>query len=99
MAEILSYIPQWAKNKYFLTTLAFVLWMIFLDNFDLVTQWKRHQEISKIEAHIQYYKTEIVKTNEEKEALFGSMQNLEKFAREHYWMKKDNEDLFIVSNK
>ena len=87
------------KSKYFITISAFLIWMFFLDNYDFISQYKRHQEINKIKEHIEYYKSEIIRTNEEKKALFGNDENLEKFARENYWMKKKNEDLFVISNK
>ncbi len=99
MGDLLHYLPNWMKNKYFITILAFLIWMFFLDSYDFISQYKRRQEINKIKAHIEYYQTEIVRTNEEKKALFGNEENLEKFARENYWMKKKNEDLFVISNK
>lgn len=91
--------PKWLLNKYFLVSSAFILWMIFLDQFNLITQWDRYCQISNLNKQIDYYDVAIQKTNIEKEALFGNLINLEKFARETYWMKKDNEDLFILYNE
>lgn len=99
MQDILSFLPNWMKDKYFIVTACFVAWMLFLDQYNLFTQWERRNQIINLERQISYYDQEILKTNEEKEALFGNLGNLEKFARETYWMKKDNEDLFILYNE
>ena len=91
--------PKWLLNKYLIVSTAFILWMMFLDQFNLITQWDRYCQITNLNKQINYYDAAIQKTNIEKEALFGNLINLEKFARETYWMKKDNEDLFILYNE
>lgn len=99
MQSILRFLPDWMSNKYFIVTTCFVAWMLFLDQYNLFTQWERRTQILNLERQIRYYDQEILKTNEEKNALFGNLENLEKFARETYWMKRDNEDLFILYNE
>ena len=95
----MRHIPKWMINKYFLSTFSFVLWMMFIDQYTLFTQWDKYSQIKNLETQIKYYDEAILKTNEEKDALFGNLENLEKFARETYWMKKSNEDLFILYNE
>lgn len=92
-------IPRWARNKYFLAAVFFAVWMLFFDSQDLFTQYKRRKQISALETQIDFYKQQINQVNTDKEALFGNIHNLEKFSREHYRMKRDNEDLFVISNK
>lgn len=89
-------IPPLLRNKYFLTIIAFFVWMLFFDKNDIVSQvklrWKLHEMRSKQE----YYSAMIKQVNNEKKELFTSTESLEKFAREQYMMKKDEEDLFVI---
>jgi hypothetical protein len=89
-------VPSILKNKYLLTTLAFVTWMAFFDHNDVVSQVKLRWHLHEIKSKERYYSDMIKQVNEEKKELFTNQQSLEKFAREKYMMKKDEEDLFVV---
>lgn len=84
------------KNKYFLITIAFVVWMIFFDKNDLFSQYQYHQEVSKLKQERDFYQKETTKVAKDLDELTSNPQKLEKFAREKYLMKKDNEDVFVV---
>lgn len=84
------------KNKFFLVTVAFVIWMIFFDKNDLFSQYEYHQQLSKLEQEQEFYKTETAKVNKDLDELTSDKAKLEKFAREKYLMKKDNEDIFVI---
>ena len=84
------------KNKFFLVTVAFVVWMTFFDKNDLLSQYQYQQEVSKLEQERDFYKTETEKVSKDLEELTSNPQQLEKFAREKYLMRKDNEDVFVV---
>lgn len=84
------------RNKFFLATVAFVLWMIFFDKNDLFSQYEYHQQLNKLEAEQQFYKDETAKVNKDLDELNSNKAKLEKFAREKYLMKKDNEDIFVI---
>lgn len=43
-----------------------------------------------------YFQSEIEKSKKERSELFGNKDNLEKFGREKYLMKRDDEDIFIL---
>ncbi|HSB92312.1 MAG TPA: septum formation initiator family protein [Flavitalea sp.] len=95
----LNFIPGWLKNKYFLTAFGFAVWMIFFDQQDLITtQVKQRNELNSLKASRDYYKQEIEATRLELEQLKSDPAVLEKYAREKYRMKRDNEDVFIVSD-
>ncbi len=84
------------KNKYFLAISFFLVWMLFFDARDwgLITENKNKLgELQKSEKHLA---AQIKDTRIELELLKTSAQTIEKYAREKYYMKKDNEDLFIV---
>ncbi len=84
------------KNKFFLVTVAFVVWMTFFDKNDLLSQYQYHQQVTKLEEERDFYKTETEKVSKDLEELTSNPQQLEKFAREKYLMRKDNEDVFVV---
>jgi cell division protein FtsB len=84
------------KNKFFLVTVAFVIWMIFFDKNDLFSQYEYHQQLDKLKQEQVFYKTETEKVNKDLDELTSDKAKLEKFAREKYLMKKDNEDIFVI---
>jgi len=87
------------KLHYLLAVAGFVTWMVFFDEKDIFTQQKRKQELEKLEEKIGYYKAEIETTRKQVEALDRDPAMLEKFAREKYLMKRDNEDVYVVEEK
>jgi cell division protein FtsB len=84
------------RNKYFVVTLAFVVWMIFFDKNDLFSQYQYHSQLSKLKHERDFYQKETAKVHQELDELTSNKQELEKFAREKYLMKKDNEDVFVI---
>ena len=87
------------KNKFFLVTLAFVVWMVFFDKNDLLSQYQYHQQVSKLKQERDFYKSETDKVTRDLDELTSNPAKLEKFAREKYLMKKDNEDVFVIVHK
>lgn len=83
-------------NKYFLTTVAFVVWMVFFDSNNLATRNRLQEKLDVLNAEKQYYQQEIRKDSLLTRQLLTDSLQLEKFARERYLMKKEQEDLFLV---
>lgn len=95
--KLLQNIPSWLKNKYLLTALVFGVWLTFFDDRDIVTTHFKHgHELQQLQESRDYYLQQIQLTQKELDLLKNDPALLEKYAREHYRMKKDNEDLFIV---
>jgi cell division protein DivIC len=95
--KFLTHIPSWLKNKYLLTAAGFTVWILFFDNRDLITSHFREKgELRKLEQSKAYYEQEITATKQELEQLRSNPAVLERYAREKYLMKKDDEDLFRV---
>ncbi len=84
------------KNKYFLISIAFLVWMIFFDKNDLFSQFQYHNQVSKLKLERDFYQTETAKVTKDLDELTSNPQKLEKFAREKYLMKKNNEDVFVI---
>jgi len=78
------------RNKYLLTLLAFFIWMLFFDQNDIV------MKLSDYRSKQAYYEQQIKDVNREKNELLTNKDSLERFAREQYMMKKDNEDLYVI---
>ncbi len=94
--NLFSRIPSWLKNKYILTFIAFVLWMIFFDAKDIITQRERSNELHQLQESKAYYTDEIAKERKALEELKSNPAAIEKYAREKYLMKRENEDLFVI---
>ncbi|TSJ42684.1 septum formation initiator family protein [Mucilaginibacter corticis] len=84
------------RNKFFLVTVAFVVWMTFFDKNDLLSQYQYHQEVSNLKQERDFYKEQTTKVAKDLDELTTNPQKLEKFAREKYLMRKDNEDVFVI---
>jgi cell division protein FtsB len=83
-------------NKYLIVFLAYSVFVIFFDQHNLIHRWQTDRKISQLEKEYNYYQNEIKSNKLKKFELQSSNENLEKFAREHYYMKKENEDIFII---
>ncbi|MGF6844960.1 cell division protein FtsB [Chitinophaga sp. W3I9] len=90
-------VPKVLKNKFFIAFAAFVIWIAFLDKTNLMYQYQFQSEVNKLENQKEFFIQQIKQTREEQQELLSSPEKLEKFAREKYYMKKDNEDLFIIT--
>ena len=84
------------RNKFFLVTVAFVMWLIFFDKNDLLSHYEYHQQLVKLKQERDFYQTETDKVTKDLNELSSNPQQLEKFAREKYLMKKDNEDVYVI---
>lgn len=84
------------KNKYFIASLVFVIWMLFFDRNDVVSQYDYRTQVKKLEQEKEFYNKEIATVQKDLEDLTTDKSKLEKFARERYLMKRDNEDVFVI---
>ena len=97
--KIISRIPKPFKNKYILTLIIFIFWIVFIDDYNLIKQHKLKKKLKELEAQKEYYLSEIEKDSAELYLLQNNKEYQEKFAREKFLMKKENEDLFIIRKK
>lgn len=84
-------------NKYLITGIAFAIWMMFFDRNDLPSQIRRSSELYKMKQNQKNMALLIANTEKELQLLKTNPATLEKYAREKFLMKKDNEDLYIVT--
>ena len=83
-------------NKYFLTTVAFGVWLIFFDTNSIPNRIRLRHKLNDLKQEKKFYQEEIRKDSTLTRQLLNDTAALEKFAREKYRMKKDNEDLFLI---
>ena len=83
-------------NRYLVATLAFLVWIIFFDNYSLIRQYKLNRQLQGVEEMKQHYRSQIEENKKELQELMTDKKTLEKFAREKYLMKRDNEDVYVV---
>lgn len=94
--DFLEKVPAIFRNKYLLTVLIFVIWLILLDSNNLISRYKELRELQKLKADREYYMNRIEVDKRKLHELKTDNNNLEKFAREQYRMKKPDEDLYII---
>lgn len=92
----MSKIFKYGKNFYVLFTLFFIIWMVFIDSNDIVTQYKLRSKLKELENQREFYLQRKEKIKADREELMSNYELLEKFARERYFMKKKSEDLYVV---
>ncbi len=95
---MLSHFFKIFKNKYILSLIVFGVWISFFDRNDLFTQLTRKQELKKLEGSAAFYETEIANTKKDLTDLNNKPAILEKFAREKFYLKRPNEDIFIIND-
>ena len=98
-----AWIPEALKpylyNRYMFTFLGFLVWLTFFDKHDFILQQSYRNKLSDLQEERDYYMEQIEKNKAEMQELFTNNRNLEKFAREKYYMKRDNEDVFVFVDK
>jgi cell division protein DivIC len=87
---------RFLNNKYVLTLILFFLWLLFFDQNNLLERHKLNSEYDRLIQEREYYMKKIEEDRRRIKELKTDNENLEKFAREQYLMKKDNEDIFVI---
>lgn len=91
--ELWLKLPPYLRNKYFLALVAFTFIMVFLDRHDIATQFRLNRTVDRLEQELVDYDDLIEQAEAEKRDM---ETNRETFAREGYFMQKDDEDVFII---
>ncbi|MEX8548916.1 MAG: septum formation initiator family protein [Mucilaginibacter sp.] len=84
------------KNKYLLISIIFLVWLIFFDRNDLLSQYEYRQQLNKLKEEHTFYTKETADVQKQLNELTSNKEKLEKFAREKYLMKKADEDIFVI---
>jgi cell division protein FtsB len=82
-------------NVFVIILIPFIIWMLFFDDNSYLAHRKYNNEIEDLESTISFYSKKIAEDKAIIKKLQDSLQ-LERFAREKYLMKKENEDVYII---
>ena len=94
--DLWNKLPTPLRNRYFITAIAFVAFMIFFDRHDVLTQIHLQRTVNKLEQDKVFYEDQIQR---EEDKRLDMEINQERFAREQYYMQRNNEDVFIISEE
>lgn len=89
-------LPAFTRNFYVIASLIFLLWMLFFDANDFITQYQMQAKVQQLEEEKQFYSEKIKEVQQNRRELLSNPELLEKFAREKYLMKKPTEDVFVI---
>jgi len=94
--EIKGKIVKVLNYKYLVAVILFLAWIVFFDENSIVAHQKNKKQLQELLQQKEYYKERIKSDRQKLEDLKSGKENLEKFAREQYYMSKPDEDVFIV---
>jgi len=89
---------RFVSNKYVLILILFIIWMIFFDTNSYFIHNELDSDINALEDNAEFYQKEI----ENDKSFIKKMEDsneMEKFAREKYYLKKENEDIYIIEHE
>ena len=97
--ELLRKYPffKWLTNRFVLATLFFVIWLLFFDTYAWFDHRAINKEIKKLEDNKDYYQAEIDSDDKNIRKLYRK-EEVERYAREKYYMKRENEDIYIIDS-
>lgn len=84
------------KNKYFITILFFIVWMLFFDQNNIGNRYKLTSNLNNLKKQKAYYLSEIEQNQIMTDKLSHDTAFIEQFAREKYLLKRDNEDIYVI---
>lgn len=90
---LINKLPQGIRNRYYLVLLVFCLFILFFDKANIFAQFRLQRAIKRLEADKTFYEQKLLDVEKER---LDMENNKEKFAREHYFMKAADEDVFII---
>ena len=96
MNQFWQTIWPWLKNKYVLTIAGFIIWLTFFSQYNLMERARLAGNLKDLQREKEYYIEQIKRDSARLHQLSTGTEELEKYAREQFYMKKPNEDIFVV---
>lgn len=96
MNQFWQTIWPWLKNKYVLTIAGFIIWLTFFSQYNLMERARLAGNLKDLQREKKYYIEQIKRDSARLHQLSTGTEELEKYAREQFYMKKPNEDIFVV---
>lgn len=95
MHKVVSGIRRVFSNFYLGTSFLFLVWITFFDGNDLISLFSNRLKLVETEGEIEFYQQKIDQVVLERSRLHGNTAAMERFAREKFLMKKEDEDVFV----
>lgn len=99
LKKIWAFIQPYLKNKYLLTIALIFVWLTFFDRNNFINRVRLVREVHQLNNDCDYYREKIELDSARLLELHSSPEMLEKYAREQYLMKKDNEEIFVIVDR
>ena len=99
LKRLFNRIPAFLKNKYLLSGLVFLVFVIFFDGNNFLSQYRLRKELNSLKAELKYLREETKKDSAELSLLKNDTLEMERIGREYYQMKRDSEDIYIIVRK
>jgi len=93
---MLKTLRQILLNPFLLTLIGFMVWMTFFDRYSYMNLRDINQKMSDSKAELEWYTTELEQVRKDRQQLNSSLDEKERFAREHFYMKASNEVIFLT---
>ena len=90
---LVNKLPSGFKNRVFIILAIFLIWMLLFDKASVYTQYKLVRTVNKLQNDKIYYQNQIKEVEAQRQDMES---NTEKFARERYFMKANDEDVFVI---
>lgn len=87
---------SWLRKFYTGTLIAWLIWIVFLDNNNLKVVWSHRVKMKELEKEKSILNKKIAQVKKERSEVFGNPKLLEKWAREKYFMRRPNEDVYVI---
>jgi cell division protein FtsB len=89
---------EWKYKYIFIVSVFFVLWVTLLSPNNIYTQYRLYKELSELKKMKNFYEKEIDSNRKKIMLLKTDIDYAEKYGREEYLMKRDNEDVYLIVN-
>lgn len=89
-------VPPVLRNKFIVVTVVCVVWMFFFDTNSIISQYRLQSTLQELKDKKAYYEAAIQNAEQDNKDLFTDDRTREKFVREHYYMKKSDEVVFVI---
>ena len=90
------FFKKYIHNKFFYTGFLFLVWLIFFDQENLIEQHRLRNSLNDLRDQKEFYLEETAENQQIIHLLETDSTELETLAREKYYMKRDNEDVFVI---
>lgn len=94
-----TFVFKFVWNRYFILTVAFAVWMIFFDQNSFFVHRELDKQVRLLEVDEQYYQEHLDRETDKLNQLNSNPAEIERIAREKHFLKKDDEDIFIIQQE